>query len=273
MRSILRPCKTLLDIKVRNNEQIGILTEKVICNIHNIDFGTKRNDLLHVPQHVISSLTNDVTKCVIDIPITRHIGGMNQAYDYELENNKRLSVKSLYNSKKICPQSIGQTSVSRLKAALNIKFDDFKQYFLENKETMVYAYLRNLFKDGMLIVFDYKHGVCYKITIDNAETVTFKQGCHFETSRALQEWKESTTVYLIQPIENGSKTRKITIGEVQVHNNRSCCKFRFDIHNIIHYQLLEHIDVETIELDNTYKIKKDQQTLEESVELMKDLHI
>ena len=56
--------------------------------------------------------------------------------------------------------------------------------------------------------------------------------CHrecFSFTQSLENWNESNTLkYSINDTE-----KPISIGEFQVHKNRSCFKFRFNIKNIL----------------------------------------
>lgn len=255
---VSRPAKKLVSIMVHNNEQIGIHTEKMICESHKIDFKTKRKQLLQMPIEASLAISNDIKHCALHIPpVERHIGGLNQAFDFQLHDGRFLSVKSLYNSNRVAPQNIGQASASRLKTVLNIEFDDFKEYFLAHKEYLMHQYVQNLFKQGLLLVINYKHGRCYMVDVPNTNNVGLKvrKHNHFNTSRTLDMWNESNTIYLVNPESEDKKHRKITIGEVQVHSNRSCCKFRFNIENLVAHDLVEGINITTIELKHKYKIK------------------
>jgi len=246
--------KTIVPIKVKDNEQIGILTEKLMCNTHNIPFNTKRKELLSLPDDTTNKIAGDIAKCIVNVPIKEHIGGRNGTFDFTLLDGRNLSVKSLYNSSRVCPQEIGQTSANRLKEVLSIEFADFKQYFIDNTEFMIDQYLVRLFKDGIVIVINYKKGVCYVLEIADSGVVSIKKdpSTKFQTSKTMQNWNESNTVYLV----NAGK--KITIGEVQVHQHRNCCKFRFDIENLLKHNLLENVNVRTIELGHKYKITKEK---------------
>lgn len=267
--------KSIVPIKVKDNEQIGIFTEKLMCNTHNIPFNTKRKGLLSLSDDASKKISSDITKCIVNVPIKEHIGGRNGTFDFTLLDGRNLSVKSLYNSSRVCPQEIGQTSANRLKEVLSIEFTDFKHYFIDNIEFMLNQYLLRLFKTGLVSVINYKKGVSYLLDITDSTTVAIAR-CHesqFQTSKSLENWNESNTVYLVDTKTN----KKITIGEVQVHQHRNCCKFRFDIENLLKHNLLENVSVTTIELDHKYKITKEKELkpvtdeIEESIEKLASL--
>ena len=83
-------------------------------------------------------------------------------------------------------------------------------------------YLKYLFDcDYLLWIYIEKKEYMYKILSYDA-TYKFKKD-KFTFTKNLENWNESNTV----------KYYGITIGEFQVHNNRNCLKFRFDMKNLI----------------------------------------
>lgn len=258
IRSMMsRPVQQLVSFSIQNTEQIGIYTERVISHCKNVPFNTKRKVPLQLPYEASSAISTDILKSVDSIPaIARHVGGDNGSPDFELHDGRSLSIKSLYNSTRVAPQKIGQVSASRLKSHLNIEFDCFKAYFLANIEQMLQMYIKHLFTCEVLLIINYKAGKSYITYVSDTNNVSLKlQDYHIETSRTLSNWNESNTVYLANPNAQDKKLKKITIGEVQVHNHRSCCKFRFNIENLIAFDLVDGINTSTIYLEHKYKIK------------------
>ena len=54
----------------------------------------------------------------------------------------------------------------------------------------------------------------------------------FSTSKTLSEWNESNTIYVENKLD-GDNTKKCSLGEFQIHNNRDCIKFRFNIETLV----------------------------------------
>ena len=86
-------------------------------------------------------------------------------------------------------------------------------------------YVEHLFdSDWLLWIYETKNGYEYK-AISQADIRAFnweKERFSF-TKATLEEWNESNTV----------KYDGLTIGEFQVHQNRNCFKFRFNMQNLL----------------------------------------
>ena len=214
----------------KNTEQLGVLVEKAMCDIVNIPFNTKRK---------YDSLSSDITDDINDTigPMLKrmklkHVGNLNKTYDF-IDNNKTVSVKTIMTGNKICPQNIGQCSLNRLntKMQLDIKSKkEMKGYFIDNKADMLKKYLSNCFCCDTTIIYKFDKGCIYVINkIDSDKDILFDNDLVFSTSRTLFEWNESNTVY----VENTNTIKKMSLGEVQIHNNRDCIKFRFNIETLL----------------------------------------
>jgi hypothetical protein len=263
---MIRPVQKIVRFTAQNNEHIGIYTEKVVCECQNVEFNTKRKQTFPLPIEASSAMTTDIMKCVANLPkIAKHVGGNNQAPDFELHDGRHLSVKSLYSSNKVAPQNIGQASESVLKTKLNIEFDSFKSYFLSHLGQMLQSYIKYLFSSEVMLAMNYKMGKGYIIQVIDMNNVSLNlQGYHLDTSRSLETWNESNTIYLVNPLAEDKKQRKISIAEIQVHNHRSCCKFRFNLENLIAYNLVNGINISTIELEHKYRIKTMKKEIKEA---------
>lgn len=263
---MIRPVQKIVRFTAQNNEHIGIYTEKVVCECRNIEFNTKRKKTFPLPMEASSAMTTDIMKCVANLPkIAKHVGGDNGAPDFQLDDGRHLSVKSLYSSNKVAPQNIGQPSESKLKEKLNIEFDSFKSYFLNNLEQMLQAYIKHLFASEVMLAINYRMGKGNIIQVLDINSVSLNlQDYHIETSRTLETWNESNTIYLVNPLAEEKKHRKISIAEIQVHNHRSCCKFRFNLENLIAYDLVNGINITTIELEHKYRIKTMKKEIKET---------
>lgn len=254
---MIRPVQKVIRFTTQNNEQVGIYTEKVVCDCKHIEFKTKRKHTFSLPFEASTAMTTDIMKCVSYLPpIAKHVGGKNEAPDFELQDGRHLSVKSMYSSNKVAPQTIGQPSETVLKSKLNIEFDSFKVYFLSHLGSMLQTYIKFLFSSEVMLAMNYKMGKGYIIEVPDINNTSLNlENYHLKTSKTLETWNESNTIYLVNPLAEDNKLMKISIAEVQVHNHRSCCKFRFNLDNLLTHGLVKGINVTTIELEHKYRIK------------------
>jgi len=233
-----------VNVICKNTEQLGILVERAMCDIVNIPFNTKRKyDALS------DEITNDINETVGSM-LKRmkldHVGNLNKTYDF-IDNNdvlkpKTVSVKTIMSGNKICPQNIGQCSLNRLntKLQLDIKTKpEMKGYFLDNKRDMLQKYLVNCFCCDMTIVYKFDKGCVYVINKQQDEAnIRFDETLCFSTSKTLSEWNESNTIYVENKLDTKATkdtkdTKKYSLGEFQIHNNRDCIKFRFNIETLV----------------------------------------
>ena len=86
-------------------------------------------------------------------------------------------------------------------------------------------YVNHLFdSDWLLWVYKVKNGYEHReISKDRIREYSWKKECFTFTKPSIDEWNESNTV----------KYNGISIGEFQVHKNRNCFKFRFNMKNLI----------------------------------------
>lgn len=95
----------------------------------------------------------------------------------------------------------------------------------KNIDKMLHIYATHLFdSDYLLWIYQKKDKFYYNIFnkdyasnfVWNKEKITF-------TKKSIEDWNESNTV----------KYDGLSIGEFQVHRNRNCYKFRFNLVNLI----------------------------------------
>lgn len=221
-----------MDIKkiqeIPNTESIGIYTEKVICEIFGITYKNKR---------IYNEIKNDIRKDIvklIDVYIKKyknikkikveHCGNMNKYYDFLINNNFCISVKTIINNNKVCPQNIGQTTFKKFNSFINENFKDkngIKKYIIKNNNKLIDLYLCNLLICDITFIINYKNGL---ISIIEKNYIIKKN--EYKMTKTIENWNESNSVYIIK------NNKKLNIGEYQIHNNRNCIKFRFNIKNI-----------------------------------------
>lgn len=239
----------------KNTEELGILVEKAMCEMMEVSFNTKRK-YESLPKDVHDDI-NDTIGPILKRMKMKHIGNMNMEYDFASEDRKyTMSVKTIMSGNKICPQSIGQCSFKSFNSKTGLALEnksDFKKYFMTNKIGMLQKYLHNSFCCDRLVVYKFQSGLVY--IIDKFGDVEFVSGLQFNTSKTINDWNESNTVYVEK---NG---QKLSLGEIQIHNNRDCIKFRFNIDSLvdmINNNWVKNVNVKVYNLKTKYyfKVKK-----------------
>ena len=247
-----------------NNEKIGISAEIAIADAFNIVVDNRyrtRGD-----KEIITLLQRDILNIFFEenIPIpSKHVAEGQNPIDFILENGETLSVKTNKRQLgKVAPQIIGQPSdetyFSHMKNEL---LDDIPEFDVKNElkkrgiqdnyenrskifkeisikyiDIIIQEYWKNLVECDYLLFF-YNIVDKNENISKNPEYIVLKKelklpNCHrecFSFTKSLENWNESNTLkYSINDTE-----KPISIGEFQVHKNRYCFKFRFNIKNIL----------------------------------------
>ena len=235
-----------------NTEQLGILVERAMCDIVKIPFNTKRKyDSL--PSDIVNDISETVGPVLKKMKL-QHVGNLNMTYDFvNSENNTTVSVKTLMKGNRICPQNIGQCSLNSLSLKLGENFDKietFKNYFMENKMDMLTNYLVNCFCCDMTIIYKFDKGIVYIIRRQQDGDIKFTKELFLSTSKLLCDWNESNTLYI-----NELNEKRLSIGELQIHKNRNCVKFRFNVDTLVEMirsGCIENLSVDVYNLKTKY---------------------
>ena len=235
--------------RFNNTEQLGILVERAMCDIVKIPFNTKRKyDSL--PGDVVDDISETVGPVLKKMKL-QHVGNLNTTYDFvNSENNTTISVKTLMKGNRICPQHIGQCSLNSLSSKLGKHFDKietFKNYFMDNKIDMLTNYLVNCFCCDMTIIYKFDKGIVY--IIRRRGDIKFTNELSLSTSKLLCDWNESNTVYVN---ELNLNEKRLSIGELQIHKNRNCVKFRFNVDTLV--EMIKSGYIENLSVD-VYNLK------------------
>lgn len=248
-----------------NNEKIGISAEIAIADAFNIVVDNRyrtRGD-----KEIITLLQRDILNIFFEenIPIpSKHVAEDQNPIDFILENGETLSVKTNKRQLgKVAPQIIGQPSdetyFSHMKNELlddipefdNIEnelkkreLEDnyenrskiFKEISIKYIDIIIQEYWKNLVECDYLLFFynivDKNENISknpeYIIVTKELELPNFKKE-NFSFTKTLENWNESNTIKY--SVSNNEKP--ISIGEFQVHKNRNCFKFRFNLKNIL----------------------------------------
>jgi len=250
----------VLKMVVKNTEELGMLTEKVICDVSDIKFNTNRNY-----DGMVKEMYGDIQRSIRDmyktIKLTDHVGNMNKEYDFVGVNDTKkkvikVSVKTIMKaSNKICPQNVGQCSLKKFNEKFVSEFkstDEIKRYYYECLEKLLNEYLKNTFCCDNTLVYKFRDGVMY-----NVERIRVPKFINvvFSLKNDIDVWNESNTVYVMIYGE------RYTLGEVQIHRNRDCIKYRFNsdtLISMIEYGYIENLKIKKYNLEYKYDISLDK---------------
>jgi hypothetical protein len=216
--------------KKKNNETTGISAELAMCDFYELDYPE------HLQVRSSKRISNQIKTCIKrfskdhpEIKFTKHLGAENRKPDFELENEKVLSLKTnIKKGNKMCPQG-AQGSRENFDKVFNLSPNqtdlDRKQFIESNVLKLVNRYWKELFCcDYLLWLYLDKQKWEYKFFNETMVTKSpFKDSTKFSFTRTGEDWNEGSTV----------KYDGISIGEFQFHNNRNCIKFRFILINVL----------------------------------------
>jgi len=189
-----------------------------------------------------------------------YVGLKQNKVDFIDNNNITFSVKSnLTKSNKICPQIIGQCTLNKFNQNIYSKISDksnilnntdkVKQFILNYPNELFLLYFESLFCcDNIIYIkqtnnnaFDeQKNPDKYLISLYKTNNIIklVNDKCKddvFDFTRKIN-WVESSTLKVL--INN----KYLSIGEFQIHNNRDCIKFRFNMNNLLKYLSYKEIE-------------------------------
>lgn len=238
-----------------NNESIGISAEVAIAK--SFDLEINPNYVARSEKEIVDLLLeNDniqtiFTKEKIPTP-KRHIAENQNPVDFELYGNKTLSVKTNQNDiGRAAPQNIGQpTQITYFRyiqnnniipgfdindALKNAELEDtyenrgkiFKCLSIQYIDVLINMYWKNMFDCDYLILFynleNHANPLSnYRIFGKKGALPVWDKN-KFSFTQTKDSWNESNTL----------KYCNISIGNFQVHQNRDCFKFRFDMKGIM----------------------------------------
>lgn len=235
-----------------NNESIGISAEVAIAKSYGVEINPyyeSRSEKAIVDL----LLKNDNVKTIfnregIPAPIDHIAEGQNPV-DFVLTGNKTLSVKTNQEGLgKVAPQMIGQPTAETYFSFLERYFDDFslraelaeenmndtyanrsyifKKVSMNNTAAVVDMYWKNLFDCDYYLHFfnldNYSNPLNNYVVLGKAQPPVWDNN-KFSFTQSLGSWNESNTL----------KYCGISMGEFQVHRNRNCFKFRFNMKGVM----------------------------------------
>lgn len=227
--------------KVRyTTETLGISTEAAICEIFNLEkpdsFATRESrKYINNLKPVITEAFESMPPAIFHSGSTKgERGGMSKcSYDFILDGDLMLSVKS-NKGKMVCPPEVGQPGAETCfmyfskflpEGATEVTKANFKEMVYEHIDEMIPIYVDHLFdSDWLLWVYEVNDGYEHcEISKDRITEFDWRKENFTFTRPSVDVWNESNTV----------KYCGTSIGEFQVHNNRNCFKFRFNMKNLL----------------------------------------
>lgn len=230
-------------------EQVGISAEVAIADLTGVSVDSRYR--LRSRQDLVEHMSPEIGKILHLIPRPlRHIAEEQNPIDFMLTDDKTLSVKTnMRELGKVAPQNIGQptstTFWQRMPSlapagvdVLGLSYAEsaevFKAVAQTNTSELMTQYWKNLFDcDYLIYVFDV---LDRNDQLSNVPSVRLYEKSHspewdfekFSFTREIADWNESCTV----------KYDGVSIGEFQIHNNRNCFKFRFNLAGLVTARLL-----------------------------------
>jgi adenine-specific DNA-methyltransferase len=245
---------------VKNTEELGMLTEKVICDVSKIKFNTNRK-YNGMTDEMYQDIYKSIKGMYKTIKLTDHVGNMNKEYDFMGVNDTKkkvikVSIKTIMKAtNKICPQKVGQCSLKKFNERFNENFrstDEIKMYYYNSLEKSLNEYLKNTFCCDNTLIYKFREGIMYdieKIRVPKFINVVFS------LKNDIDVWNESNTVYVVMYGE------RYTLGEIQIHRNRDCIKYRFNsdtLIKLIEYGYIENLKIREYKLEYKYDISVDK---------------
>lgn len=225
-----------------NNETVGISAEVAIAR----EFGVNIDPYYEsrADEDCVNTIIPCVRKAFTDANIptpVRHVAEGQNPVDFILKGEKTLSVKTNQEKfGKVAPQQLGQPTSrtyftimsSELGEDLSVyvKLDNypskaraFKEISMTRTVEVLNVYWRHMFECDYLIHFYNILYNCPKYVVLGKLATPKWDPSQFSFTQTLDSWNESCTI----------KHKGRAIGEFQVHNNRDCFKFRFNMDGMV----------------------------------------
>ncbi|MDD7402462.1 MAG: hypothetical protein PUH02_00755, partial [bacterium] len=239
-RFIISNIPEWLNTVKETNETLGISAEAAICDYFELE--KPKSFATRAMKSYVEELMPVVGAAFKEMPdAIEHSGSQpgergeqsKSSFDFVLRGNEKLSLKT-NKGKMVCPPEVGQPGSKTCllyfkeffpEGTTEVTREEFKRMVLGNIEKIMPIYVEHLFdSDWLLWIYETKDGFEYK-TINHNDINAFiwdKERFSF-TKETLEDWNESNTV----------KYDGKSIGEFQVHKNRNCFKFRFNMQNLL----------------------------------------
>lgn len=225
---------------VENNETLGMSAESAICEYFHLQ--QPNSFLTRCSPSIKRELISVIKESFRIIPkAIRHTGSESGergkqskcSYDFVLESERTLSLKT-NKGKMVCPPEVGQPGEKTcsfyfkdfLPSGLSkLTNEVFKDMVYEHIADIMPIYVEHLFdSDWLLWIYQEKTKYAFRaISRSDIKDIKWEKERFSFTKSTIEQWNESNTV----------KYDGLKIGEFQVHNHRSCFKFRFHLANLL----------------------------------------
>ena len=234
---------------MKNNEQYGIAVEVFLANLFNVEMNEeyKKRASIELFNKLEEKSKQDILEQFKDenIKIKAFSGERQGLHDFILNNNLTLSVKSnIGNLGKVCPQYIGQATsktffnkigITEIPEDYNTRKELFKEYVFNNLEQLTNTYFENLFSsDYLFYIYELNEKQPNFFLLSKLNKPNFS---NLKLSKSIKDWKSSNQLLINNKV----------LGEFQIHNNRDCFKFRFNMKTLLS---LYEFKTERLELKN-----------------------
>jgi adenine-specific DNA-methyltransferase len=222
---------------VENTETVGIWTEYLLCKANNIEFNSSREYVKNLNIKEQEEIEN-VLKFTNVMGKFTHTGQKNSEEDFVLDDGRSLSLKTNISNDKVCPNTVGQTSLSKINKNFK-EVGDYKSWVINKPDEVYDFYIKHLLKADHLVYVCFNQGKVFWI---KKQSISQVDKSRFTFTKTLDSWKESCSMKL-----DGK-----TIAEFQVHNTRDVVKCRFSM-----ITLLKFIDNRVYIIPKvSFKVKK-----------------
>lgn len=169
--------------------------------------------------------------------------GRDVPYNFILEDNSSLSIRTNIKGDKVAPRNVGQAGYKKLNEYFGSIYGQEIKNQMDIKKLVFYhlseifpIFLDNLFDADYIVWVNQKENNydCEIIKGDNYADLEF-DAKNFTFTRQFNEWIESNTI----------KYKGLSIAEVQIHKNRTF-KFRFAMEALLPYVKDKQINNETL---------------------------
>lgn len=236
-----------------NNSIFGLNLQRIICERYKISpnclslkklFDTNL-DLSFDKEYgyIVDSVFSILKLNPIECTTMDSIDGKNVPYNFILNDNSTLSIRTNMKGDKVAPREVGQAGYEKLNQYFGHIYgkkiesqNDIKSLIINHIDEVLPIFF-NFLIDANYIVWLYFNGDSYSYELikgDCFADMSFIKE-KFSFTKSLIDWNESTTI----------KYDGVSIAEVQVHRNRTF-KFRFIMKNILQYIKSKSLNSESL---------------------------
>lgn len=241
-----------------NTEELGIMMEKMICGVCNIQFNSRRKaegGYTDVPQDVVNDITLALKRLTARMRVQSHVGHENTAADFLTSTQKTVSIKTIMTGDRICPHNIGQCTFRSFCRLHSIQPRRYmvKKFICRHTHMLVNQYIEHAFACDYLIVCHFAKNTVYCLRkISQIPTLVLPSDCSLYTKRSALSWKNYNSVVY------NSNGRTAVIGSIEIDGSGKRVKFRFILRRLIELVnsgAVTNVHIDEYKLRNKYKLR------------------